>query len=526
MQDLLWREDDMDHFLHTVASFETHKRLWKAQRAKRRNPSHIHYGKQMPRMIPPSYVRLFQITLSQTHSSKFRQHFGATTILDAPFQLLWGVTGSQVAESATMATNFQRRLFTEDTRLAIDSKTSFLDDHETQDLVTQVRGLFTSDSGTKLWLFVMKRVREIQQQAQAAKRGEGWKQPSPVQLRMGYEQILGARINQRWRRKRGGRKRAAEDAEPKRRRRKEERREEQAEAEVPRQEEEEQQQLQAEEEEVSLSEDEDLRRLFIPDWGEDLLDEPEAARRPPPTEEQELDDALAVLMPPDERVAVSAAPVYFHVAFKFGLAADKDAVDEAAHAAYEAIAKFRTEMVDDRISRCSRWIQNNMRSFHTLAVQVFGSKCYYLELCSSDADMVVTLGPGQNPKAWLNQLHYRVAASQSFFTCKRRLKPRDDCLQTEFLGVPVDLKVIKNNRASDAACRSSDTLRFMIEQRLKQGNLKHRAILIFKLLCHHLNVVQHHWQPRAGKFKAVSLCYWAVAALDHVAVEDDKGVPK
>ena len=29
MQDLIWTEDDMDHFLMTVASLETHKRLWK-----------------------------------------------------------------------------------------------------------------------------------------------------------------------------------------------------------------------------------------------------------------------------------------------------------------------------------------------------------------------------------------------------------------------------------------------------------------------------------------------------------------
>ena len=78
----------MDHFLHTVASFETHKRHWKAKREERADRYHPDHGKQMPRMIPPSYVRLFQITLSQTHSSKFRQHFGAATIdgtLHTPF---------------------------------------------------------------------------------------------------------------------------------------------------------------------------------------------------------------------------------------------------------------------------------------------------------------------------------------------------------------------------------------------------------------------------------------------------------
>ena len=35
MEDLLWTEDDMDHLLHTVASFETHKHLWKERRVER-----------------------------------------------------------------------------------------------------------------------------------------------------------------------------------------------------------------------------------------------------------------------------------------------------------------------------------------------------------------------------------------------------------------------------------------------------------------------------------------------------------
>ena len=59
----------------------------------------------------------------------------------------------------------------------------------------------------------------------------------------------------------------------------------------------------------------------------------------------------------------------------------------------------------------------------------------------------------------------------------------------------------------------------MIEQRMQNEEdvflkLKLPAILIFKLLCHHLHVVQHHWKARAGKFKAVTLCYWALLVLD------------
>ena len=72
-----------------------------------------------------------------------------------------------MAESAALATNFQLRLFTEDMWLAIDSKTSFLDQDTATDLGTQVRDC----RGTKLWLYVMNQVREIQK-AQAA--GQGW----------------------------------------------------------------------------------------------------------------------------------------------------------------------------------------------------------------------------------------------------------------------------------------------------------------------------------------------------------------
>ena len=92
-----------------------------------------------------------------------------------------------MAESAALATNFQLKLFTEDMWLAIDSKTSFLDQDTAPDLVTQVRDY----RSPKLWLYVMSQVREIQK-AQAA--GQGWwrKEPSPFELRMGYEQNLDA----------------------------------------------------------------------------------------------------------------------------------------------------------------------------------------------------------------------------------------------------------------------------------------------------------------------------------------------
>ena len=102
-EELLWTEDDMDHFVHTVASFETHKRIWKENLQKRlaADPYDNYWAKPMPRMIPPSYVRLFQITLSQVHSAKFRQHFGAMAMdgtLVKPFHMH---VDEELAEPAT-----------------------------------------------------------------------------------------------------------------------------------------------------------------------------------------------------------------------------------------------------------------------------------------------------------------------------------------------------------------------------------------------------------------------------------------
>ena len=234
------------------------------------------------------------------------------------------------------------------------------------------------------------------------------------------------------------------------------------------------------------------------------MEYPEASRRPPPTEEPELDEALADLHTPDPRVAESAAPVKPAPAMNMVpqfLRAGSTNINAAAHAAYDAINGFRQEVIEDRIKSCIKWLQLHMGDAlpgSNYTVEVFGSKCYHLELCSSDVDVVVILGPGQSSKTWLEQLRQRTDASPDFNHSRKG--QRWDCLQTSYLGVPVDIKPIRNSRASYGACRSSDSLKFMIEQRMFIVGkfVKLRAILIFKLLCHHLHVVQHHWKARAA----------------------------
>ena len=153
--------------------------------------------------------------------------------------------------------------------------------------------------------------------------------------------------------------------------------------------------------------------------------------------------------------------------------------------------------------------------FPNSAMETFGSYSYQCHLPCSDIDIVVILGPGQSPPKFLCRLATWVASGGPF-TAQRRYN-QDDCLQTEFMHMPVDIKPIKHSRTSDLMCRSTDCLRHMIAQRQCREpdfEKKHQAIIIFKLLCHYLHVVQHHGQERHGSFKSITLCYWALAVLE------------
>ena len=598
LADLLWTEDDMDHFLHTVSSFKARKETWQETRGARQDPTHKDHGKPMPIMIPPSYVRLFQITLSQTHSKKFRQYFGAADIdgtLHTPFQMLAmkedasleddKVAGSvaSVVASAALATRFQVRLFNEDTRLAIDSKTACLNRKKAKHLVWQVKRY----RGTKLWIFVMKQVKQL-----ATHLGP-MKDPSPFLLHPGYEQIMGAAFKKRWQhaqdheeprlkrqqvqdhegtpnakrprvdltpwfsiKKRKPvalkkQKRVMEGKEGKESKeeplQKKDRKEDQQDQLTPTlrsDEEDKDKDLQSQSEGDSKSQSEQDSKSQ-PDWSksqsetESAQSEAESASQSQSeddtksksqletplanypsyhsptditkTENAELDEALDDLKTP--KVVESDDPCYFH---------DFDVderihskIDEAAHLAYKSIVKFRKEMIHPLMTHCMSWILESMKDFGILACEVFGSRCYHLELGSSDIDIVVVLGPGQNIKSWLDQLRIRTVAHPAF----GKRSQRRDTLQTMYMGVPVNIKAVKHDRTSDAACRSTDSLQALIERRcIHQEDfelVKLRAILIFKLLLHHLKVVQqHHWNKRGATFKAISLCFWAVLCLD------------
>ena len=79
---------------------------------------------------------------------------------------------SVAASAALRAMMFQQRIFTIDSRLAFEDKTKVLDRTQAQHLASQVEQY----RGTKLWMFVMKQVKQID--------------PSPRMLHAGFEQNM------------------------------------------------------------------------------------------------------------------------------------------------------------------------------------------------------------------------------------------------------------------------------------------------------------------------------------------------
>ena len=74
--DMIWRREDMDNFLQTVASHTTHKQLWEQEQTARHNRGLSARQCRMPPMLPATLIQLFHTIITQTHTEKFWQCFG------------------------------------------------------------------------------------------------------------------------------------------------------------------------------------------------------------------------------------------------------------------------------------------------------------------------------------------------------------------------------------------------------------------------------------------------------------------
>jgi hypothetical protein len=91
LEDLLWTDDNMMHFLSTQVTFEAHVDFRRRGELERKNPDHPHHNKPMPIQLPPSLIKLWQLNLAAAHSEAYWENFGEMSVsrlTHTPFPLL------------------------------------------------------------------------------------------------------------------------------------------------------------------------------------------------------------------------------------------------------------------------------------------------------------------------------------------------------------------------------------------------------------------------------------------------------
>ena len=181
---LVWTEEDMEVFLRTVASYDAHKKSWLAERKARTNKTHPLHSKAMPRLIPATFVCLYQLVLAQTYSKKFMEHFGHATVgdmLHTPIQVRAEIEGVRQPDFA-VATEYQITLFEQNTATALKEISASLGAAEVASYVEQAQAY----KGDGLFKFVLELARK-----HVDDRTPKDKTPSPFRSRLLYEYIIG-----------------------------------------------------------------------------------------------------------------------------------------------------------------------------------------------------------------------------------------------------------------------------------------------------------------------------------------------
>ena len=177
-----------------------------------------------------------------------------------------------------------------------------------------------------------------------------------------------------------------------------------------------------------------------------------------------------------------------------------------AASAGDALAQIRantTALQDGVIDPFIRYWRARLSQTFVREIGQFGSRSYGLALATSDFDIVCNLQPGASRKAHFDTVHQHIEedVSGSWTRKQKHVRPGTDTMQCKWMGVWVDFKACYSERHRDFACQSTDLMQVVVEHR-EQSQVD--AVHAFKLLCHDLNIIQHHMQARAQTFKAIA----------------------
>ena len=497
LSDMVWTDEDMFHFVTHVNTFERHAQWHKEEtRRRRHDKNHIHYGKPMSLMMCPRLVQLWKVLLLRTHSAEYEKHFASldpSRLLSVPL----AVRAEEMHIEVPQISELQLRFFEADFKKALAT--------HTLGGKAEIESGLHNTSGMQLWQYLTE-----QSQKCGKKRGQ-----TKYDILDFEEQVARAALTARDRRaaqaavgvadtaatpaapvadtaavpavgvadtataaSSAASPAAPSTASPKR-----------CHPQMPAA--------------TDLSQQATIQALLEHAdiiSGNERLDSAVQASQ---------SDKFQTCAQPTERSAtilkiVEELPNMIGDLELFNLTA-------VIQPLYDYLEWRRDNVNKSLIGWIRRTVHNN------LGVDAFGSVSYNLALATSDYDLCLLLEAGSNSLEALEQLSQSAKAD---VRCTQVIaaSSRFQTLRVKYYGMSVDVRTLKCSRAADGACAASDLMKFMCEQRTKRVGFM-LGLLSFKLVAHHVKVIQRHLEARGGKFKAITLCFWAIAMLDGFEAE-------
>ena len=462
--DLLWTDAHMEHFLNTYASFEAQVQHRTMLQEARQDPKHKHHGTPLPRLIPPSLVKLWQICLAQAHSKFYTMHFGDMSVHRLVYKpLAVRAEDADLSFEMEQISDLQVQAFDEDWVRALDSLGQ-LSQAQQKTILAQMR----SYSGAKLWQYTLELTNKA---APRSRRRVAFEQ---ITARMLRESMSKGPLHQE----------AASASLPV------------TPSAVPT---------------AAETAQHVLENLDVKSGCQEL---DEAVAQNSQRQHAQRDGSFC------DEVFQNVQRHHQHVV---GIVAASAAdilqqLDEFEAWRLQEVIGPCIEWVQ---FYSAGWAP---KSISTFGSSCYGLPlpssdfdiCVTLPVGRSDKEMLLHCQAAAKMLAARGEM-------ETFSAVASAIPPSTNTLQLKYRGIPVDIFPTKEARSTKAAVVSTDMLKYMLEQRDGKPGFR-QSIRLFKLIAHHLKIIAWHGKGRGDKFKAIALSFFCVAMLDGLPAVSDEVV--
>ena len=593
-EEQVWTDDNMEAFLKSKVPFEAQLKSRDVLRKQRANPEHLDHGKPLPRLIPASLCKLWQICIAQAHGDFFQQHFGDMSVhrlARTPLAILANERDLDIGEEQVHISKVQARLFDQDWLNSLDSLTVSLDLQEP--IMSKLRHF----KGVGFWKYTLEMTDDLRPHFRGVRSHLSRNVFEQISARVFMESFERGPFEQEAGSASDGTVVQRVDEAPA-----ETPAEKPAPAPAPAPVPKPQSATQPAPEPTQPAPAPAVASLPAPPAPPASLPAPPAppaylrqqlqpaqpaASAPAPAKAPPAPDtappAPAQAPQPVHSVAASAArpssspspgnaltrtrairteaQTSGDIRDHFDIKTDKEWLDVAVadlnrrpsladpvlvgrEIYQEVVTTTKSALLNSvaasatKVAGCiqdySDWrVQHVVVPFLRYCTEVtasdkpvsigtFGSTHYGLPLPTSDIDAVIITAAGRNGLQMLERLREDAAQRAKqysdggcFSAVERTIPKQTHTLQLKYRSLWIDVVSVPISRASERSVAATDLLKLMLEQRWRRTGLA-QSILVFKLLMHHLEVIQWHKYTRGMKFKAISISYFALAVLDQM----------